>query len=298
MNRTVRLAKETVFWPNITQDIINFIKQCKICMKFKSSLPKEPLRCYDIPNLPWERLSCDLFELYGKTYLIVVDSFSKYPEVEEMNAGTSSDTVIKKLKSIFSRHGIPKQFVSDNGPQFSSAAFRDFSREYNFQHIRTSPMYSQSNGFAERTVQTIKNMYKKALEDNKDFYLMLLNYRNTPLSNTLESPAKLLMSRTLRGILPQKEAVLKPFAISLEKTKRELRKGQELQKFYYNKGSRQQPALNVGQKVYLQQKKTWEEGTIVKKNRERSYTVKTNKIFYKEIGDTWQLFPLIVIVMS
>ncbi|KAL5471335.1 hypothetical protein EMCRGX_G029439 [Ephydatia muelleri] len=61
----------------------------------------------------------DLFLLKGCTYLLVVVYFSRYPEVIQL-ATTTSSKVIGALKSVFARHGIPEEVVSDNGPQFVS----------------------------------------------------------------------------------------------------------------------------------------------------------------------------------
>ena len=45
-------------------------------------------------------------------YLIAVDYYSKFPEVTSLE-NTKSQGVINAMKSIFSRHGIPDQVVSD-----------------------------------------------------------------------------------------------------------------------------------------------------------------------------------------
>ena len=71
-----------------------------------------------------------------------------------------------------------------------------------FSVVTSSPNYAQSNGLAERNVQTIKNLLKKAKEGMKDEQLALLEFRNTPISGLQESPAQLLMSRRLRSTLP------------------------------------------------------------------------------------------------
>ncbi|KAJ8871601.1 hypothetical protein PR048_027928 [Dryococelus australis] len=69
-------------------------------------------------------------------------------------------------------------------------------------HKTSSPGSPQLNGLAERHVQTSNECPKKAVEDRKDIMLALLEYRNTPIENTLQSPAQLIFSRCLRGLLP------------------------------------------------------------------------------------------------
>ena len=75
-----------------------------------------------------------------------------------------------------SHHGIPEVVRSDNGPQFSALEFNQFAQEYGLRHT-SSPKYLQSNGQAERMVQTVKHL----LKNSKDPYMVLLTYRSTPL---------------------------------------------------------------------------------------------------------------------
>ena len=51
-------------------------------------------------------------------------------------------------------------------------------------------------------------MFKKCKSDKSDFYLVLLEYRNTPLDSDLGSPADILMNRTLRTRLTKTEKSL------------------------------------------------------------------------------------------
>ena len=67
-------------------------------------------------------------------------------------------------KSIFVRHGIPDQVISDGGPQYSSQKFREFFQAWQFKHVKSSPGYAQSNGMAETTIQTVKQLLKKAIK--------------------------------------------------------------------------------------------------------------------------------------
>ena len=109
---------------------------------------KEPLKSTILPDYSWQVVGTDLFELNGIHYFITVDYFSRYPEVIKMSH-TTSLAVISALKAVFSRHGLPEIVRSDNGPQYSSLEFSKFAESYNFKHVTSSPLYSQSNGLAE-----------------------------------------------------------------------------------------------------------------------------------------------------
>ena len=105
------------------------------------------------------------------------------------------------MKKIFSRHGIPKVVFSDNGPQYPSQQFRSFAKSWDFNHLTSSPNHPQSNGLAERNVQTVKRLLKKSSEGGTDPYIALLTFNTTP-SVSGNSPAFLLMKRIPRTTLP------------------------------------------------------------------------------------------------
>ena len=146
-----------------------------------------------------------LFTLNGVNYIVVVDYFSRYPDVIKLSSTTSS-SIVSALKSIFSRHGVPQVLVSDNGPQYASQEFASFARQYGFSHITSRPHFPQSNGQAERTVQTVKRL----LHNSEDPYMALLCYWATPLPWCETSPSELLMGRRLRSNLPIREEELRP----------------------------------------------------------------------------------------
>ena len=86
--------------------------------------------------------------------MLRVDYYSWYIEGAPLNRTTATE-VITRTKSIFLRHGIPEIVFSNNGPQYSCLAYQKFAKEYEFQHVTSSPYYPQSNGEPERAVHTI-----------------------------------------------------------------------------------------------------------------------------------------------
>ena len=129
---------------------------------------------------PWDKVGADYFSLAGKDYLLVVDYFSKYPEVAMMESKSAKATV-EVMKVIFARHGIPATVIADNVP-FNSRYFKEFAKQWEFDLITSSPHFPQSNGLAEHNVQTVKNLLKKAKESGCDPELALLEFRNTPIT--------------------------------------------------------------------------------------------------------------------
>ena len=93
-----------------------------------------------------------------------------------------------------------------------SLEFQPFAKQYQFQHVTSSPRFPQSNGLVERTVQIAKKLLKKASEDNKDPYLAILELRSTPIPGVGLSPTQLLMGRRTRSTIPFKNTLLNPMA--------------------------------------------------------------------------------------
>ena len=135
--------------------------------------------------------------------------------------------------------------ISDNGPQYISDEFAKFASEWQFNHTTSSPKHVQSNGLAERTVQTLKQPMKKAKAEHKDPYLSLLELRNTPVDR-LASPAQLSMLRRLRSAIPCTEKHLRPVVINPEQTEEAFERKQKIEKLYYDRSARPLPQLHEG----------------------------------------------------
>ncbi|XP_063366408.1 uncharacterized protein K02A2.6-like [Cydia amplana] len=280
VEKTKNLARGLVFWPNIYHDIEMKVRQCETCMTFSQNKTKETLLSHDQPCLPWQKLATDLFDYNSKKYLLVVDYYSNYIEIAQLNTDHRSQTVIQHLKSMFSRHGIPLQLVSDGGPPYNSQEFQKFLSDWDIEHIMSSPHFPRSNGLAEVSVKIVKNILRKCQDSGTDFHLGLLQYRTTPRGN-LKSPSELLMSRKLRTRLPTHVDSLKPKVITFadhSKNKSEIISKREA---YYNRNAIPSQEFQENDSVFFKKNPndlSWTKGIIVSKtNFPRSYLVKSSE---------------------
>ena len=262
----------SVWWPGVKHQVEQLVQHCPECTKALAA-PRQPMLPTPLPKYPWQRVASDLFELNKKTYILVADYFSRYVEVQTLTSTTSA-SVIRVLKSIFARHGIPETLVGDNGPQYASKEMMDFAREYNFVHITSSPYYQQSNGLAERMVQTLKSL----IEKSSDPYLALLAYRSTPLPWCGLSPAQLLMGRPLRTDVPQLPANLTPEWSYLPDFREKERVEKLKQKANYDRRHRVRdlPDLSEDESVWVHTRNRTEPGRVITSaDAPRSYVVET-----------------------
>ena len=157
LEKTKQLSRETMYWPGINAQIDDVVKNCESCQIYQHQQKSESEIKHKIPERPWSKIGTDLFAMTGRDFVIVVDYTSNYFDLS-MIPDKKSSTVVKHTKRIFSRYGIPKTVVSDNGPEFVGSAYQKFSEEWDFTHVHSSPNYPKSNGQIERTIQHVKKL--------------------------------------------------------------------------------------------------------------------------------------------
>uniref|UniRef100_A0A8C5PPV9 Gypsy retrotransposon integrase-like protein 1 n=1 Tax=Leptobrachium leishanense TaxID=445787 RepID=A0A8C5PPV9_9ANUR len=275
-------AREVLYWPGMSSVIEQMVKNCGKCADFQNKLPRQPLRPTETPSFPFEEVASDLFEFEGTHYILLVDYYSKFIEVDTLK-NLHCRSIIEKLKAQFSRHGIPVILRTDNGPQYAAEEFKVFCQSYGITHRTSSPHTPHSNGEAERAVQTVKKLWAKA----SDKHLALLDYRTTPLDSVGFSPAQLLMGRRPRNSLPTARLLLAPAAYDPIKVKQRLDRSKCIQKFYYDhkRASGPRAELKPGDEVRMQPhpgSNRWSPGVVVRSHdAPRSYIVESGNKEYR-----------------
>ena len=142
------------------------------------------------------------------------------------------------------------------------------------EHCTSSPLYPQSNGMAEKAVQTL---IKKAIHDKRDPHIVLLDYRNTPISDSFGSPSQRLMGRRTRTLIPTVDKLLRPKTIKPTLVRKEFQKCKDKQKYYYDQNTKPLLKLKESEEALIQLKGKWYPAKIMKisQNEPRSYIVTT-----------------------
>nr|XP_049466096.1 uncharacterized protein K02A2.6-like [Anopheles coluzzii] len=204
VERMKSLARSYVYWPRLDDEIVQYVAACEACAAAAKSPPQAKPTPWPKPSGPWQRLHVDYAgPILGDYFLVVVDAFSKWPEIVKTSTTTSRATVAI-LRGLFARFGMPLSIVSDNGPQFTSQEFKNFCECHGIRQVTTAPFHPQSNGQAERFVDTLKRALKKiqtggtSMDEALDTFLQA--YRTTP-NPALEgntTPAEIIVKYPVR----------------------------------------------------------------------------------------------------
>uniref|UniRef100_H3B502 ribonuclease H n=1 Tax=Latimeria chalumnae TaxID=7897 RepID=H3B502_LATCH len=190
--------KALAHWPGLDQDIQNLVSQCAPCTLVWNQPAAMPLHPWSWATTPWEHIHIDYAKVDKQHFLVVIDVHSKWIEVFPTQVTTTEKTM-SLLRHLFASYDLPRDLVSDNGPQFSSQEFKLFLKQDGVRYILSPPYYLASNGAAERAVQTFKKAWIKqslhSVSANLRLAHFLFTYHNTPHMVTECTPAELFLKQ-------------------------------------------------------------------------------------------------------
>ena len=267
-------ARECIYWPNLKVQIEDLSNNCEACLSYQNKQAKEPMARRSLTTYPFQIVFQDLFLHRDNNYLVTVDVFSDFYEVNFIGKNPTADKVVTATKRHSARYGAPIELHTDNGPQFIAEPFKSFLRSWQVSHITSSPYFSQSNGKAEAAVKLAKKLLKKCLMNGEDVDYATLESRNIPQAEG-RSRAEKFFGRKLRSKLP---SVLdnRNFVYDYRQVQRNERK-QTKMKEYYDRGSKRLRPLQKGSSVRvepLNRGDIWRKASCIAEVAPRSYLVK------------------------
>lgn len=273
--RMKMLARSYVYWTRITKDIEDYVHRCQSCQEAAKEPIKTTLFTWPVETKPWSRVHIDFAgPFHGRMFLIVVDAYSKWPEVMEVSTTTTKAT-IRQLSKLFAQFGNPEVLVSDNGSQFTSREFAEFCQVNGVEHVRLPPYHPQSNGQPESSVDTFKRTIRKlkgsdSLADALQKFLAVYRRTPCPASPHGRSPAENFLQREVRSPLSQ---------LTTPRTRNTTRNRAMEEQFNHHHGARSR-AFAIGDMVwareYQRNRRKWSSSRIAARHGHAVYDVQLN----------------------
>ncbi|KAJ1125408.1 hypothetical protein NDU88_003840 [Pleurodeles waltl] len=130
------------------------VKSWPACQASRQPDPPAPVITEDDPKTQWKHISVDYGSLLnGSHVLIVINNFSRYPEMEIVQT-TSTGDVIPKVAKMMATNDLFEEIHTDNGPPFNSHKLTEYLRSQNTKHCWITPHWPQAKGKVEQFVRT------------------------------------------------------------------------------------------------------------------------------------------------
>ena len=207
LDRMQNHIRARFWWPGLSADIVKYIRKCRSCRNVKVRRDLKHTEQQLFPSqYPFHMVAVDLVSFPGVSCLSMIDRFSRYAVVEVIADKTSKTVIAAITRSWIHRFGVPERILSDNGPEFSSAAFEEFCIAYGIVHLHTTPYHPQTNGMLERLHRTLKQRLVSVAQSldidlmaNTDWTSLLsaivFSYNNAVTRMTGYSPHELIFNR-------------------------------------------------------------------------------------------------------
>ena len=200
IHSSIKRLKTSSWWPNMSRDIERFVNDCSLCQtsrpRTSHSVDQWP------PSFPFQRIHMDWAMIPDiGNILVIVDSGSGWIEAFRCR-DRSSEIIIKCLRTVFARFGIPELVVSDNAPEFTSNELIRWLNAIGANKMESPPYFPQANGSAERAVQTVKRALSCWKDTKQDFdvFLQRVLFNHRIASNSRgRSPAEIVFGKPLRA---------------------------------------------------------------------------------------------------
>lgn len=182
VNRTTALITDSFYWPNMTQDIKQFVGSCHSCQTMKTpSIAESVLSPLPVPAACWRVVSLDIISQLPRTsdghdcIVVFVDQFSKMVRLIPSKSTLDSRGFAKLFFThIYPHYGLPLGICSDRGTQWNNAFFRDVCAHMGIELKLTFSYHPRANGQVERLNRVIEEALRHFVgpaHDDWDEYL-------------------------------------------------------------------------------------------------------------------------------
>ncbi|MGI9161332.1 MAG: RNase H-like domain-containing protein [Mycobacterium sp.] len=210
-DKTLRRVRTQYFWPSMTKDVEDFIRQCPRCQRVLGKAtflgPLHPLPLCTATN---QRVHCDLFgplkTIGSKGHVLcITDAHTKFVELVALPCKDAKVVADAIFRAWVCRFGIPDQLFTDGGKEFCNSVMATLCDFLGIEKGKTTPAHPQCNAQAEVVNKTIKK-YLAAMTENslewEDLLPSLAFSYNTSFHKTIGmAPAQLMLGYLPRALI-------------------------------------------------------------------------------------------------
>lgn len=201
-SNTLNKASNLYYWPNMTKDIMNYVKECSRCQRFGPKTLNERLHPIAVKTTPFDQIEIDVNHLPissdGSRYVIAaICMLTKYVELKPIKYQTTAEIALFIYERIICAHDTPSIIITDNGKPMISELIQQVCRQFSIIHKTGSPYNSQSQGLVERLNRTLNQVLRRISDaEKKDWHAYLpaaqFSYNTLKQAATKQTPFYLL----------------------------------------------------------------------------------------------------------
>jgi Integrase zinc binding domain/Integrase core domain len=260
------------YWPQMFENIKAYTKTCDQCQrrgKFRIPGPLHPIPVGE----PFAKIGIDIVgplpitKQQNRYIIVATDYLTKWPEAEATSEATGKRVAEFIYQTIISRHGCPKQIISDRGTHFRNEIVQALLKKFEIQHLLSTPYHPQTNGLVERFNRTLCESLAKITEGKEDWDThissVLFAYRTSKQASTKMTPFYLVYGRHPQLPIMEPEEIIEgnildrifqlveDLPIKREEAKKNINKEQKKQKTRHDRKVDLSRKFQIGDKVLM-----------------------------------------------
>ncbi|UYV67847.1 hypothetical protein LAZ67_5002219 [Cordylochernes scorpioides] len=271
VDRTVNKIEELYWFPSMKRYVRRHVARCVECLFNKVPGGKQQGFLHPIKpaKRPFSIVHMDHVGPFVRSTrgnqepLVIVDNLTRFVRLSPVR-NTSTQNVLKVMKSFVNDFGLPDKIISERGSCFTSRQFEEFCRGNGIHHTLNSTKHPQGNGMVERVNRTVLSTIATGIEDprRKDWDLKIKEVRRD-LNNAMNKTTNKTPFETLHGYSPRfHDGILRRLADEdmdpwteperiQESVRPQIENKQEIMKTYYDKKKCRTLQFEVGEIVVM-----------------------------------------------
>ena len=160
---TAKSLLQTFCWfPGMDKAVENKVRECLPCQAVQPASNEQPIKSSELPSGPSQYVEMDFQGPYPNGDYIMIDRYSRWPEMVFFRNAPNANTTMAAMRSIFTYKGVPYVCQSDNDSPFQSEESKEFAKESGYYHHHVTPEWPRANGTVERFNRSMKEAVQSA----------------------------------------------------------------------------------------------------------------------------------------